>query len=594
MRYGRSEQIAAADSSSSRVNYRKLVCVGRRARAPAPAMSSGKEPATSSSSSSSSSSSPSLSSTKITSNAPSIPKPSGKDGNPVFRMMGTFLENGTPPLTSLTIYELLKTFLSGLPNFRFRLPSRNWLIFLSVATCLTSTILYDRRERQRATRKWAEAVAHVAAEPLTPDRMPRRVTVYVASPPGDGASVRAGRELFHEYVRPVLMAAGMDWDVVEGRREGDVRSSLAGRVRRFRRKRGESSGVGNGAGDGIGSKGEEVVGEQEVDDGEEELRLLRERIGIKEWEGVGGDIVLGRHTWKEYVRGLHEGWLGPLKAPKRKIDEEIGPTTTEMTTATSMSNDNVSPTSSSSPETSSPTSAESSSLENSPQPESQTQSKPQKPQRQQPPTPHIYPSAYSTSPLPPTIPTDLGPSTALPFPHLLGFLNTPIRLKRFLMRRKLADEVGREVAGVVLGRYDEFERTDGSESSSGSSRNGSAGVAGVAGLEDDASPVAVSRASELEPDLERRTVATAANAAPATPVTSSAMTTKQWQQARLLEREEADWPSSIRGAKHKRAENGSSSTNDVEEESVWTDAMVLDDRIAGRMRRFVFEGDGKK
>jgi hypothetical protein len=30
--------------------------------------------------------------------------------------------------------------------------------------------------------------------------------------------------------------------------------------------------------------------------------------------GPKGDLVIGRHTWKEYIRGLHEGWLGPLDA----------------------------------------------------------------------------------------------------------------------------------------------------------------------------------------------------------------------------------------------------------------------------------------
>ena len=449
-------------------------------------------------------------------------------------------------------------------------------------------------------------MAHVAAEPLATDKMPRRITVYVASPPGDGGSVRAGRELFHEYVRPVLVAGGMDWDVVEGRREGDVRGFLAGRVRRFRRRWEGGNGV---------PEQEQEQGQERDNEGEE-LRLMRERMGIKEWDGVAGDIVIGRHTWKEYVRGLHEGWLGPLEAPKRDIDETFGLVTTANTTSTTSTtvsmNDDASPTSSVSTEPPTPTpitaaNTDATSLENSPQPESQAKTNPQKSQlkQQQQPPPFIHPSAYSTASLPSTIPTDLGPSTALPFPHILGFLNTPIRLRRFLMRRRLADEIGREVAGVVLGRYDEFGMGRGVEGAHSRGSNGdNNGV--VEGLGDDASPVATA-------------TATAAVTSPPPPSSSlttptpSTLSMKQWQQAHLLEREEADWPSSFWKEKEKekkkqkgeaenesentsRNENGvgssdsSSSSSTAPKESVWADDIVLDERIARRMKRFVFDG----
>ena len=159
--------------------------------------------------------------------------------------------------------------------------------------------MYDRREKKRVQRKWAKVVEHVALEPLDTTQLPRRLTVYVSAPPADG--LVSAREHFNEYVKPILVAAAMDWDAVEGRREGDVRAGLAERIRRVRKKRGERS------------------VEPVEEDAQEVLEQQRARAGIREWDGTPGDIVIGRNTWKEYVRGLHEGWLGPLDPPAEQI-----------------------------------------------------------------------------------------------------------------------------------------------------------------------------------------------------------------------------------------------------------------------------------
>ena len=186
------------------------------------------------------------------------------------------------------------------------------------------------------------------------------------------------------------------------------------------------------------------------------------------------------------------------------------------------------------------------------------------------------------------------------------------------MRRRLADEIGREVAGVVLGRYSEFGM--GRVGSGGNGDND--GV--VEGLGDDASPVATAAAPESSSgttsmDLGLAARSTAATATAASPpsslaTTTSTLSTKQWQQAHLLEREEADWPSSFWKEKEKEkqkqkleseteAEGGSenrsgnenevgssSSSSTVPKESVWAYDIVLDERIARRMKRFVFDG----
>ncbi|KAI4130296.1 MAG: hypothetical protein LQ347_003451, partial [Umbilicaria vellea] len=218
--------------------------------------------------------------------AVAAPKPTQPPRNPAFRMM-------------------------GLPNFRFKLPSRNWLIFLSITGSFTTALLYDRHHKRKAHQKWCKVVSHIAQEPFPVNRMPRKLTVLLSAPPGDG--LRAARTYFQEYVKPVLVAAALDWEVIEGRREGDVRAGLAEKIRKLRIKNGERK-ASQGA-----SKEEEEKEEEEKESIEEALAQVRHKNGIEDWDGVQGDLVIGRNTWKEYVRGLHEGWLGPLDPPAEPL-----------------------------------------------------------------------------------------------------------------------------------------------------------------------------------------------------------------------------------------------------------------------------------
>ena len=187
----------------------------------------------------------------------------------------------------------------GLP--RMRLPSRNWMIFLTVTGSFFGTVFYDRREKKKVQKKWCDLVAHMAQQPLPTNEMPRKLTIYLSAPPGDG--LRPSRDYFREYVKPVLVAAAMDYDVIEGRKENEVRYGTAERIRRLRQKKGEH---------GVS----QIEDDGKPKDGAEAVEMMRDAVGIKQEDSVKGDLILGRHTWKEYVRGLHEGWLGPLDEPK--------------------------------------------------------------------------------------------------------------------------------------------------------------------------------------------------------------------------------------------------------------------------------------
>lgn len=238
-------------------------------------------------------------------------------------------------------------------------------------------------------------MSHLSESPLPTTLLPRKVTIYLAAPPGDG--IGAARHYFGEYVKPVLVAAAVDYDVVEGRRGGETRVAVAEAVRKWRRQNGEP--------------GKRAIGEEEeqmgVQEGVMTPQKIREMYGIKgEIPGdESGVMVVGRHTWKEFIQGMHEGWLGPA-------DSQIPP----------------------------------------PPPGEDVKSIKQP---QIPPT--VLPEEYHKKALPPTFPLEkdslpvVSPVIVIPFPHVLGFLNTPTRIYRYLSQRHLADRVGRETAALCLG-----------------------------------------------------------------------------------------------------------------------------------------------
>lgn len=83
---------------------------------------------------------------------------------------------------------------------RPRLPSRNWLIFLSVTNTLIAYYAYDRHESRKIRQEYVARVKHLAEERLQPLDFPRTVTVYSAKWPGDDDWDR-GSLYFRKYVK---------------------------------------------------------------------------------------------------------------------------------------------------------------------------------------------------------------------------------------------------------------------------------------------------------------------------------------------------------------------------------------------------------
>lgn len=313
----------------------------------------------------------------------------------------------------------------------------------------------------------------------------------------------------------------MDWDVVEGRREGEVRAGLAEKIRKLRKRNGEAS-----------------QAEPREENQEDLYREMRRRAGIEDWNGVQGDLVLGRHTWKEYIRGLHEGWLGPLGDPQPHETEnpDIQPLATQSPESPLPE---IPPSEAMSPEGS----ASSAPHINASTPESPSEKPAEKPTEKptKPPVtpPYITPSEYASSPAAPTLPASLPPSLPVPLPHILGFFNFPIRTYRFLTRRHLAESTGASVAALVLATQSRLY-TESTEF-----------------------------ASAIDPDY--------ASPRSDSQIESAATQIKAvWEQEVELKEEESEWHKSA----WKQNEEGDT------KERVWQEDMVVDARVGSKMRQF--------
>ena len=245
--------------------------------------------------------------------------------------------------------------------------------------------------------------------------MPRKLTVYLGAPPGD--TIHASRDHFHEYVKPVLNAAAVDFELVEGRMQGDVRHKVAQAIRDRRRG---------------------------VDGLSETQRQSRDKLQL---DPQGGDLVVGRHVYKEYIRGVHEGVLGPVEEP-----EWIHPIMHPR-----MPGDSITEASTTEGDIEGGDDSVRSTVESDPPPpktDEEIQKEIDEIKKNIPSSPpsYIRPDEYpSVASLHlPGGETTLGPFAFVTQLHLLGFLNTPWRIARFLNRRALAESVCQSTAGAVL------------------------------------------------------------------------------------------------------------------------------------------------
>ncbi|KAL5636508.1 hypothetical protein ACGC1H_000459 [Rhizoctonia solani] len=188
---------------------------------------------------------------------------------------------------------------TGIPPSWFqkrpKLPSRNWLIFWGVLGSISSLYIYDRRAAKRIKQEYCEKVRWRSEEKLNPLDLPRKVRVYACRWPGDDDHNRS-MKYFRKYVKPILVAAAVDFELVNGNRHGGLAGSIADKIKAQRRE----------------ALPPDHPLREDSQNSSIPLPLAGSPQQKREREIQGGTLIVGRHTLKEYFHGLHLGWSEAL------------------------------------------------------------------------------------------------------------------------------------------------------------------------------------------------------------------------------------------------------------------------------------------
>ncbi|KAJ2956563.1 hypothetical protein NQZ79_g7596 [Umbelopsis isabellina] len=174
--------------------------------------------------------------------------------------------------------------------FGIKAPSRGTIIFGSVVAGISGVVYASNYYTTQARQRLFDKVSFLADRPLGVHDMPRKVTIYLAPPPGD--SLEKSRVWFREYVKPVLYKAAVDYEVREGRNAGDIESMICEEIRQKRKA----------AKEGI-EPTTQVVGKP---------GNPFSPVPVKHNES-DAILAIGRIAWGEVLNGLAKGCEAPLK-----------------------------------------------------------------------------------------------------------------------------------------------------------------------------------------------------------------------------------------------------------------------------------------
>lgn len=384
----------------------------------------------------------------------------------------------------------------GIP--KISLPSRNWMIFWTLLASVGGGVAYDRYQQKQIRKKWMDKFRPLGEEAYRSDRIPRKLSVFIAPPPND--YLDSSMMYFRKYVKPILNASAIDFDVFTENRQGDIRAAVAERIRELRTETIENAKKARE--EAIkkqydvswtkffkqdipnffslkfqrNSKEEEVlVSSNDLYSPKDVLGFyyLNQPVDAKRDDELnpfeaGGVICIGRGAYKEYMTGVHEGLLGPLEAPVEvKTITEADTQLTENQIETAQIKDESRPVTELPvvPVDSDSTSENENAQANVPDTSLETEEKtPNADEEDETPVPKPFISVdeYPGAVYAPEFQNETliknkknvpvlfeQPVYVFPLPIVSGFLNTHRKIYRFFTRRNVAEDFGYRTSAVV-------------------------------------------------------------------------------------------------------------------------------------------------
>ena len=405
-------------------------------------------------------------------------------------------ENPEPSKGSTPNVEGAEKRMMGIP--KISLPSRNWMIFWTLLASVGGGVAYDRYQQKQIRKKWMEKFEPLGKEAYRTDRIPRKLSVFIAPPPND--YLDSSMVYFRKYVKPLLNASAIDFDVFTENRQGDIRAAVAERIRELRIETNENAKKAQEEAkqkqydaswtkffkkdvpnfftlkfQSNSKEDEALVSSNDLYSPKDVLGLyyLKEPIDAKRDDELnpmeaGGVICIGRGAYKEYMTGVHEGLLGPLEAPEEvKTITEVDAQVTENEPETAH-NDNESKAVAELPVLPTDDLPADSVVEQDAVPETPSETAEKTPKAEEEdnekpvPKPFITPDEYPNATYAPefqnvtliknkkNVPVIFEqPVYVFPLPIVSGFLNTHRKLYRFFTKRNVADDYGCRTSVVV-------------------------------------------------------------------------------------------------------------------------------------------------
>ncbi|KAI9278128.1 mitochondrial import inner membrane translocase subunit Tim54 [Sporodiniella umbellata] len=188
--------------------------------------------------------------------------------------------------------------------FGLKMPSRGTLIFSGVAGALSGSIYTSNKKAAESRSALAQRVQYLADRPCGVHEMPRKVLVYISAPPGDG--LEKSRNWFREYIKPVLVAGAVDYEVKEASQPGQIETSVIEEVVKQRRE----------------DTAPKLINETDMpkptnpfisSGGSKEIKMQE--------SSISGILAVGRNAYREVLSGLSKGCEASLIEKKEEEKE---------------------------------------------------------------------------------------------------------------------------------------------------------------------------------------------------------------------------------------------------------------------------------
>ncbi|CAO3614328.1 unnamed protein product [Cunninghamella blakesleeana] len=203
--------------------------------------------------------------------------------------------------------------------FGLKAPSRGTVIFTSIVGTIGGGYYASSYYVENSRKSLNNRVSWLADCPCGVHERPRKVQVFITTPPGDG--LEKSRTWFSHYVKPVLVAAAIDYEIKEAREPGQIEALVRDEVIKRRQLEKEASLPSSiNDNDQMNNSNNNMLPLQQQPNVPSLTNKEKEQT-LDEFDGV---IAIGRKAWGEVLNGLNKGCQANLiQVEKEKKEAEL-------------------------------------------------------------------------------------------------------------------------------------------------------------------------------------------------------------------------------------------------------------------------------